>query len=238
MALCCFWRSPAFLEARDGMPESAGKALNFREVSPHAEAQAKPHHGESPMALHLPLAQSAVQSRPVLWSPVEPFCSVPSPTWSNPAEVCSVCYQVLSISQSHCAPSEDMLGVIAAPAWPCTPDPAAIQCHLSNHSSQIRVRRSSLPVEKMDQTLVTRCKHTRQVTLNWEPGTPLEPGKSAAHGQIFAQKSLVNVVENWKPECGHAALAGNSPLLQLQTHCPKTMRSWTQREEETDTDLS
>lgn len=57
-----FWR-PGM-----GCP-NAGKALHFGEVSPHAEAQAKPHRGEGPTALHLPLAQGTVQSRYVCTQP-------------------------------------------------------------------------------------------------------------------------------------------------------------------------
>ncbi|XP_049647583.1 uncharacterized protein LOC126034188 [Accipiter gentilis] len=58
----------------------------------------------------------------VLCCPVEPFPSVPGPTWSNPAEGCSVRCQVLSIpvspARSPCSPSEDVLGIAAALSRP------------------------------------------------------------------------------------------------------------------------
>lgn len=53
---------------------NAGKALHFREVSPHAEAPAESHRGESPMALPLALAHSNVQSRFVPTQLWDIFC--------------------------------------------------------------------------------------------------------------------------------------------------------------------
>lgn len=48
----------------------AGKALHFREVSPLAEAQAKSHRP----SLHLPAAQSTVQSRYICTRPWDVIC--------------------------------------------------------------------------------------------------------------------------------------------------------------------
>lgn len=82
-------------------------------------------------------------------------------------------------------------------------------------------------------------QHLRSTSLSTQPSSPaylvFTVLRLFPFPPIFAPKSLVSMVEGWKPDCGRAALAGNSPLLQLQTR-PKTMRSWTQGEEETDPD--
>ncbi|KAL2298951.1 hypothetical protein Nmel_014561 [Mimus melanotis] len=163
MALCCFCRSPAFLEARDGMPE-CWKSLALQGSFSPCRSTSSLTMEKAPWPFTCPYkaadSLTDFQHCGVLWSHSPVFPVLPEP----------LCL------------SEDVLHLHSPTALTLLPSRATFQI------------------------------------------TGVKSGSKEAGGELEA-------------ECGHTALAGNCPLLQLQTHCPKTTRSWTQGEEEADSDL-